>query len=52
MWGGIGRGMRAFFSGMLRGASNACGGSKILTFLYRTQLVCRARSYISEAQGR
>jgi hypothetical protein len=43
---------RGFFSGMLRGVSNPCEGSKMLTFLYRPPLVCRARSYISEASGR
>jgi hypothetical protein len=43
---------RAFFSGMLRGVSNACKGSKILTFLYRSRLVCTARSFIPEARGR
>jgi len=52
IWGGIGRGIRGFFNGMLRGVSNPCEGQKILTFLYRPRLVCRARSYISEARGR
>jgi hypothetical protein len=50
--GGIGRGIRGFFSGMLRGVSNTREGSKILTFLFRPRLVCTARSYISEARGR
>ena len=40
MRGGIGRGIRGFFSGMLRGVSNACEGSKILFVLYRFRLVC------------
>jgi hypothetical protein len=31
---------RQFFSGMVRGVSNACEGSKILTFLFRPPLVC------------
>jgi hypothetical protein len=30
--------MRGFFSGMLRGVSNACRGAKILTFLFRSPL--------------
>jgi hypothetical protein len=50
--GGIGRGMRGFFSGMLWGVSNPREGSEILIFLYRSPLVCRARSYISYARGR
>jgi hypothetical protein len=37
---------------MLRGVSDACEGSKILTFLLRPRVVCRARSYISEARER
>jgi hypothetical protein len=39
IWGGIGRGMRGFFRGMVRGVSNPRKGSKILTFLYRPRLV-------------
>ena len=31
---------QGFFIGMVRGVSNACEGSKILTFLYRPRLVC------------
>ena len=31
---------RGFFSGMVRGVSRAREGSKILTFLFRTRLVC------------
>jgi len=31
---------RGFFSGMVRGVSNACEGSKILSFLYQPRLVC------------
>jgi hypothetical protein len=31
---------RQFFSGMLRGVSKACEGSKILIFLFRHRLVC------------
>jgi len=46
---GIGRGIRGFSSGMVRGVSNACEGSKILTFLFRTRLVCIF--YNSEARG-
>jgi hypothetical protein len=52
IWGGIGRGIRGFFSGMVRGVSDPREGSKILIFLFRSRLVCRARSYISEARGR
>jgi hypothetical protein len=44
--------MRGLFSAMLRGVSDLCEVSKILTFLYLPRLVCRARSYISEARGR
>jgi hypothetical protein len=40
IWGGIGRGMRGFFSGLVRGVSNACEGSKILTFPFRPRLMC------------
>ena len=32
--------MRGFFSGIVRGMSNAHEGSKILTFLFRPRLVC------------
>ena len=52
IWGGIGRGIKGFFSGMLRGVSNACRGAKILTFLFRSRRMYRARSYISYARGR
>ena len=38
--GGLGRGMRGFFSGMLRGVSNPREASKILSFLLRPRLVC------------
>ena len=31
---------RQFFSGMARGVSDACEGSKILTFLFRPRPVC------------
>ena len=31
---------RGFFSDLVRGASNACEGSKILTLLFRPRLVC------------
>jgi hypothetical protein len=31
---------RGFFSDLVRGVSNACEGSKILSFLYRPRLVC------------
>jgi hypothetical protein len=37
---------------MLRGVSDSPEGSKILSFLFRPLLVCRARSSISEARGR
>jgi hypothetical protein len=40
IWGGIGRGMRGFFSGMVRVVSNPREGSKILSFLYRPRRVC------------
>jgi hypothetical protein len=39
IWGGIGRGMRGFFSGMIRGVSNPREGWKILTFLFRPRVV-------------
>jgi hypothetical protein len=39
IWG-IGRVMRGFFSGMVRGMSNTRKGSKILTFLFGPRLVC------------
>jgi hypothetical protein len=31
---------RGFFNGLVRGVSNACEGSKILSFLFRSRLVC------------
>jgi hypothetical protein len=40
IWCGIGRGMRGLFSGMVRGVSSPREGSKILSFLFRTRLVC------------
>ena len=40
IWGGIGRGMRGFSSGMVRGVSNPREGPKILTFLFRPRLMC------------
>ncbi len=40
---------RGFFSGMVRGVSDPREGSKILTFLFRPQLVCI--SYISEVRS-
>jgi hypothetical protein len=40
LWGGIGRVMRGFFSGMVRGVSNPREGSEILTFLFGPRLVC------------
>ena len=43
---------RGFFSGLFRGVSNPPEGSKILSSLVRPRMVCRARSYISEARGR
>jgi hypothetical protein len=36
----VGRGIRGFFSGMVRGVSNGPEGSKILCFLFRSRLVC------------
>jgi hypothetical protein len=39
LWGGIRRGIRGFFSGMVRGVSNPREGSKILSFLFRPRLV-------------
>jgi hypothetical protein len=38
--GGIGRRMRGVFSGTIRGVSDPHEGSKSLSFLFRTQLVC------------
>ena len=35
----VGRGIRGFFSGMLRGVSNPGEGSEILSFLFRSRLV-------------
>ena len=43
---------QGFFIGMVRGVSNACEGSKILSVLFRPRLVCAARFYISQARGR
>jgi hypothetical protein len=40
---------RGFFSSLVRGVSNPCEGSKILSFLFRSHLVCS--SYIFEARG-
>jgi hypothetical protein len=40
IWCGIGRGMKGFFSGMIRGVSDLCEGSKILSFFFRPRLVC------------
>jgi hypothetical protein len=40
IWGGIGRGMRGIFSGMVRGVSDAREGSEILIFLFRSRRVC------------
>jgi hypothetical protein len=40
IWDGIGRGMRGFFSGMLRRVSMLREDSKILTFLIRPRQVC------------
>jgi hypothetical protein len=37
---------RQFFSGMVRGVSNACEGSEILTFLYGPQLMCSPRLHL------
>jgi hypothetical protein len=38
MWGGIGRGMRGYFSAMLRGVSRPSEGSKRLSFLFGPRL--------------
>ena len=51
VWGGIGRGT-GDLQRLVRGVSNAREGLKILSFLCRPRLVCRSRSYISEARGR
>jgi hypothetical protein len=40
---------RAFFSGMLRGVSNAREGSKILSFLFRPRLVCSSLLHLLTA---
>jgi hypothetical protein len=37
---------------MARGVSKLREGSEILRFLFRSRLVCRASSFISEARGR
>jgi hypothetical protein len=49
IWGGIGRGRRGFFSGMVRGVSHPHEGSKILTFLFRSPLVCSSLLYLRSA---
>jgi hypothetical protein len=49
IWGGIGRGMRGLFSGMLRGVSRPSEGPKILFLLFRRRRVWS--SYISVARG-
>jgi hypothetical protein len=49
VWGGIGRGMRGFFRGMLRGVSNPCEGSKILFVLFRPRLVCSSLLHLRSA---
>jgi hypothetical protein len=46
VWGGIGRGMREFFSGLARGMSSPPEGSKILTFLSRPRVVCSSLLYL------
>jgi hypothetical protein len=40
IWGGIGRGMRRFFGGMVRGMSDPREGPEILPFLFRPRLMC------------
>jgi hypothetical protein len=40
---------RGFFSGMLRGESNAWEGSKILTFLFRPRRVCSSLLHLRSA---
>jgi hypothetical protein len=40
IWGRVGRGMRGFFSAMLRGVSRPREGPKILSFLFRSRVVC------------
>jgi hypothetical protein len=40
IWGGIGRGMRGFLCGMVRGVSTPREGPKILTFLLQPRQVC------------
>jgi hypothetical protein len=49
IWGGIGRGMRGFFSGMVRGVSNAREASKIRTFLFRPRLVCSSLLHLQSS---
>jgi hypothetical protein len=41
-----------FLSGMLRSVTKLREGSEILRFLFRSLLVCRARSFISDACGK
>jgi hypothetical protein len=48
---GIGRGT-GDSSAAYQGCVEPREGSKILTFLFRSRLMCRARFYISEARGR
>jgi hypothetical protein len=48
---GIGSGIRGFSSDIVKGVSDPPEGSKILTFLFRTRLMRRTRSYVSEARG-
>jgi hypothetical protein len=43
---------RGLFSAMVRGVSKLREGSEILRFLFRSRLVCRASSFISEACGK
>jgi hypothetical protein len=42
IWCGIGRGTGDTSAAYSRGVLNACGGSKILNFLYRPRLVCNS----------
>jgi hypothetical protein len=51
IWGGIGRGMKGFFSGILRGVSNAREGSKILIFLLRPRVVCSSLLHLRSSSN-
>jgi hypothetical protein len=51
-WGGIGRGMRGFFSGLVRGVSKPREDSKILTYLFRPRVAwCSLLPLRSSVEG-